>query len=95
MAGSEIYRVEIPIIIDDQTDKPLQQAEQKVGRFEKSVQKTNERIRRIFGREISLKIGAIDKAWPVIRSVQTRLRGITGKAWKVTLPVKDKVTGFI
>jgi len=95
MAGGEIYRVEIPIIIDDQTDKPLQQAEQKVSRFEKSAQKTNERIRRIFGREISLKIGAIDKAWPVIRSIQTRLRGITGKAWKVTLEVKDKVTGFI
>jgi len=95
MAGGEIYRVEIPIIVDDQTDKPLQQAERKVSRFEKSVQKTNERIQKIFGREIMLKIGAVDKAWSVIRSVQTRLRGITGKAWKVTLEVKDKVTGFI
>lgn len=95
MAGGEIYRVEIPIIVDDQTDKPLQQAEGKVNRFEKSVQKTNERIRKIFGREIMLKISAVDKVWSVIRSVQTRLRGITGKAWKVTLEVKDKVTGFI
>jgi tape measure domain-containing protein len=95
MAGGEIYRVEIPIIIDDQTDKPLQQAERKVSRFEKSVQKTNERIRRIFGREIRLKISAVDKAWPVIKSVQTRLRSLTGRDWNITLQAKDKVSGFL
>lgn len=95
MAGSEIYRVEIPIIVDDQTDKPLQQAERKVSRFEKSVQKTNERIRRTFGREIKLKISAVDKAWPVIKSVQTRLRSLTGRAWNITLQAKDKVSGFL
>lgn len=95
MAGGEIYRVEIPIIIDDQTDKPLQQAERKISRFEQSVQKTNERIRRLFGRDIKLRIGAIDKAWPVIKNVQTRLRSLTGRAWNVTLQVKDRVTGFL
>jgi len=95
MAGGEIYRVEIPIIIDDQTDKPLQQAERKVSRFEQSVQKTNERIRRLFGREIKLRIGAIDKVWPVIKNVQTRLRSLTGRAWNVTLQAKDKVSGII
>ena len=95
MAGGEIYRVEIPIIIDDQTDKPLQQAERKISRFEQSVQKTNERIRRLFGREIKLRIGAIDKAWPVIKNVQTRLRSLTGRAWNITLQAKDKVSGII
>lgn len=95
MAGGEIYRVEIPIIVDDQTDKPLQQAERKISRFEQSVQKTNERIRRLFGRDIKLRIGAIDKAWPVIRSVQTHLRGLTGRAWNITLQAKDKVSGFL
>src|SRR5690606_14144308 len=95
MAGGEIYRVEIPIIIDDQTDKPLQQAERKVSRFEKSVQKTNERIRRIFGREISLKICAVDKAWPVIKNVQTRLHSLTSRAWNVTLQARDRITGFL
>lgn len=95
MAGGEIYRVEIPIIIADHTDKPLQQAERKISRFEKSALKSNERIRRIFGREIRLRIGAIDKAWPVIKSVQTRLRSLTGRAWNITLQVKDRVTGFL
>ncbi len=95
MAGGEIYRVEIPIIVDDQTDKPLQQAERKVSRFEKSVQKTNERIRRIFGREIRLKISVVDKVWPVIKSVQTRLRSLTSRTWNVTVQAKDRVTSTI
>lgn len=95
MAGGEIYRVEIPIIVDDQTDKPLQQAERKISRFEQSVQKTNERIRRLFGRDIKLRIGAIDKAWPVIKNVQTRLHSLTSRAWNVTLQAKDKVSGFL
>lgn len=95
MADREIYRVEIPIIVDDQTDAPLKQAERKISKFEKSVQKTNERIRRLFGREIRLRIGAIDKVWPVIRSIQTRLRGLTGKAWNIIIQAKDRTTNTI
>jgi tape measure domain-containing protein len=95
VAESEVYRVEIPIIVDDQTEPSLQQAERKITRFEKSAQKTNKRLRRMFGREIRLRIGAIDKAWPVIKGIQTRLRGLTSRAWKITLQAKDKVTGTI
>lgn len=95
MAGSEIYRVEIPIIVEDQTEAPLKQAEQRINRLEQSAQKTNNRIRKMFGRSIRLSIGAIDKAWPVIKGIQTRLRGLTARAWKITLQAKDKVTGTI
>jgi len=48
VAGSEVYRVEIPIIVDDQTDAPLKQAERKISKFEKSAQKETERIRKHF-----------------------------------------------
>ena len=48
MAESEIYRVEIPIIVDDQTDAPLKQAERKISKFEKSAQMETERIRKHF-----------------------------------------------
>lgn len=95
MAGGEIYRVEIPIIIDDQTDKPLQQAERKISRFEQSVQKTNERIRRLFGREIKLRIGAVDRVLPVVRNIQSNLRGLTSRTWNIILQAKDKASGII
>ncbi|NLZ27941.1 MAG: hypothetical protein GX887_03100, partial [Firmicutes bacterium] len=64
MAGSEIYRVEIPIIVDDQTEAPLRRAEERVNRFEQQARKTNERIRRDFGRDIEARISLIDKTWP-------------------------------
>ena len=95
MAGAEIYRVEIPIVVDDQTEAPISSVGRRLSKLEQSALKTNTRIRRIFGREISLRISAIDKAWPVIRSVQTRLRSLTGKVWNVTLQAKDKITGII
>ena len=48
MAEREIYRVEIPIIVDDQTDAPLKQAERKISKFEKSAQRETERISKHF-----------------------------------------------
>lgn len=95
MADKEIYRVEIPIVVDDQTDKPLQQAERKINRFEKSAKKTNDRIRRIFGREIRLRLGAVDRVTSVVRGAQSHLRGLTSKAWNVTIQAKDKVSGIL
>lgn len=95
MAESEVYRIEIPIIVEDNTDAPLKQAEKKINRFEQSARKTNDRLRRLFGREIKLSIKAIDKAWPVIKNIQSRLRGLTARAWNITLQAKDKVTRTI
>ena len=61
MAGGEIYRVEIPIIVDDQTDKPLQQAEQKISKLEQHARKENERMRQHFMKIAKLQIDPIMK----------------------------------
>ncbi len=45
MAGSEIYRVEIPIIVDDQTEAPLRQAEERVSRFQRRAEKQTKMVR--------------------------------------------------
>jgi tape measure domain-containing protein len=61
MAGGEIYRVEIPIIVDDQTDKPLQQAEQKISKLERHAMKENERMRQHFMKIARLQIEPVMK----------------------------------
>jgi len=61
MAGGEIYRVEIPIIVDDQTDKPLQQAEQKISKLEQHARKENERMRQHFMKIARLQIEPVMK----------------------------------
>ena len=45
MAGSEIYRVEIPIIVDDQSEAPLRQAEERVSRFQRRAEKQTKMVR--------------------------------------------------
>jgi SLT domain-containing protein len=45
MAGNEIYRVEIPIIVDDQTEAPLRQAEERVSRFQRTAEKQAKMVR--------------------------------------------------
>ncbi|MBO8169351.1 MAG: phage tail tape measure protein [Thermoanaerobacteraceae bacterium] len=56
MAESEIYRVEIPIIVDDQSETPLERARERVNRFEKEARKRNEMIQKHFQSLAKLKI---------------------------------------
>jgi tape measure domain-containing protein len=56
MAGGEIYRVEIPIIVDDQTDAPLQQAERRIGRFERQARRETEQARQHLTRIARMQI---------------------------------------
>lgn len=61
MAGGEIYRVEIPIIVDDQTDAPLKQAERKISKLEQHARKENERMRQHFMKIAKLQIEPVMK----------------------------------
>ncbi len=45
MAKSEIYRVEIPIIVDDQSDAPLSHAEERVSKFQRRTEKQTKMAR--------------------------------------------------
>jgi hypothetical protein len=45
VAGSEIYRVEIPIIVDDKTEEqPLRKANERVNKFQRNAEKTNRKM---------------------------------------------------
>jgi hypothetical protein len=45
VAGSEIYRVEIPIIVDDKTEEPFRRANERVNKFQRNAEKTNRKMR--------------------------------------------------
>lgn len=94
MAGGEIYRIEIPIIVNDQSEAPLTKARERVSKFEQAAQKTNQRIQRMAMTDYRLRLSVLDKAMPVLDKVDRTLKTITTRAWNVTVGVKDKVTGF-
>ncbi len=95
MAGSEIYRVEIPIIVDDQSEAPLTKAQERVNKFEQAAQKTNQRIRQMAMTDYRLRLSVLDRAMPAIEKVGRTLKTMTARAWTFTVGVKDTVTGFL
>jgi len=95
MAESEIYRIEIPIIVDDQSEAPIERARERVNRFQRSAEKTNERLRRMAAREYRLGISTRDRVSPTLSKIQRNLYGIANKTWKITLQAKDKATDVI
>lgn len=95
MAESEVYRIEIPIIVDDQTEPSLRQAQERVNRFQRSAERTNQRLRQMAAREYRLRLSVLDRAMPIIEKVGRGLRSITSRAWNITLGVKDTAFGAI
>ncbi len=92
MAGGEIYRVEIPIIVDDQSEAPLERARERVNRFQRSTEKTNERLRRMAARVYRFRLAVKDTVWPALQRIGRGLYNVTRKVWTVTIQAKDKVT---
>jgi hypothetical protein len=76
VAGNEIYRVEIPIIVDDQTEGPLRNAEARVNRFQQNAEKANRKTKK------QLESLAQIKAEPIMK-VRDQLTGNVLKADKL------------
>ena len=73
------------------------QAEPKVNvdtsKAEAQLEKTNKLLEQISKKIAKPKVEADDKTAPKVAAVQSRLQKLTSKAWKVTVGIKDEVSG--
>lgn len=90
--AEELYRIEIPIIVNDQTGRPLQTAESRINKFERSATRTNNRLRRMFGGRFAPVISLIDRVSVSASRIYGKLRSMTLRSWKVGVGIKDNVT---
>ncbi len=95
MAGSEIYRVEIPIIVDDQSEAPLTKAQERVNKFEQAAQKTNRRIRQMSLTDYRLRLSVEDRTMPVIERVRRRAGRLTSTVYRLELSAMDRARPVI
>lgn len=91
----EIFRIEIPIEVQDKTDPGVSQATKKISQFDKTIEKTKSKMDEFNKTKFSAVIEAVDKASAVAGRIGTSLKGITGKVWSVTMTVLDKATAPI
>ncbi|MFS8639307.1 MAG: tape measure protein [Symbiobacteriaceae bacterium] len=84
---AEVLRIEIPIEVSDRTEPEISRAQRRVSEFERTAQRTQERLRQMNRTRWQLTLSAFDRATPVIERVGGTLRNITGRTWRISLSV--------
>lgn len=93
--AAETFRIEIPITVKDNTDPGVSSATRKMNGFDKQNEKTQKRLNEMNRTRYQVVLEALDKASSIINKVGTTVKGIAGKAWKITMSVIDKATAPI
>lgn len=90
--AAETYRIEIPVVVEDQTDPGASNATKKINAFDKVIQQTKDRLDKMNRTKFQVALEAIDKVSAVVGTITGAVRGLAGKAWQVTMSVVDKAT---
>ena len=90
--AQDTFRIEINIDAADNTGSGTKSASANMTAFEKSMQKTQDRLNKLTGGKWRVGLEAVDKATSVVDKVTNRVNGLVGKAWNFTMGVVDKVT---
>ncbi len=88
----EVFRVEIPINVRDNTDPGISQATRKVSAFDRASQKTQERLEKMNRSRYQVILEALDRASSIIGHVSTKARSIAGRTYSFTMKVVDMAT---
>lgn len=88
----EVFRVEIPINVRDNTDPGISQATRKVSAFDRANQKTQERLEKMNRSRYQVILEALDRASSIIGYVSTKARSIAGRTYSFTMKVVDMAT---
>ena len=90
--SAEVYRIEIPVVVEDQTDPGASNATKKINAFDKVIQQAKDRLDKMNRTKFQVALEAIDKVSSVVATITGAVRGLAGKAWRVTMSVVDKAT---
>jgi tape measure domain-containing protein len=90
--AAEVFRIEIPIHVEDKTDPGVSQATRKINGFDKANQKTQERLNQMNRTKYQVVLDALDRASSVVGKVTSKARSIAGKTFSFTMKVIDMAT---
>lgn len=90
--AAETFRIEIPIHVEDNTDPGVSQATRKMNGFDKSNQRTQDRLNQMNRTKYQVVLDALDRASGVIGKVSSGARSIAGKTYSFTMKVLDLAT---
>ncbi len=99
MAEAEVYRVEIPIVVDDQTEEPLKQVQERVNRFQRAAEKSNQMIRERMQSLAKLRIEPVmkirDKLTAGVLKADKLVKNLGAEQAAPVLVAQDKVSAVV
>lgn len=90
--AEEVYRIEIPVSVDDRSEPALSNVERKVSNFDRTVDRTQRQLERLNRTKWQLAVHVADRATAVLAAIGVRIRAFAGKTYRVTVRVLDYAT---
>ncbi|PZM62244.1 phage tail tape measure protein [Paenibacillus dendritiformis] len=90
--AEEVYRIEIPVTVDDRSEPALSNVERKVSNFDRTVDRTRQQLDRMNRTKWQLAVHVADRASSVLSAISARIRTFAGKTYRVTVRVLDYAT---
>lgn len=90
--AAETMRIAIDVDVEDNTGPGFASASKKVSAFDKVIEQTQSRLKKMTGSRWGLTVDAVDKATQVINAVENRFANAVGKAWNFTVGAVDKAS---
>ncbi|MGN0489330.1 MAG: phage tail tape measure protein [Ruminococcus sp.] len=92
---ADVFRIEIPVSVEDNTGPGVSSATRRMNQFDKQNEKVQKRLQTMNRTKYRVALEAVDKVSSVVGKVGTTVKGLAGKAWRVTMGVVDKATAPI
>lgn len=89
---AEVFKIEIPIEVQDKTDPGITQATNKMNGFDKVNQRTQKRLQEMNRTKYQVVLDALDRASSVVGRVSSSVRSFAGKTFTFTMKVLDIAT---
>ena len=94
-SGNGDHIIDIIIETNDQTGGALGRVQDRLLQFDRGIQRTNERLRRLTNRAHQITLSLIDRVTPQGSRIQNWLRRIAGRTHQITLGLIDRATDRI
>ncbi|WP_096201890.1 hypothetical protein [Bacillus sp. FJAT-45350] len=92
MSKEEVYRIEIPITVNDQYSDGIGRAQRRVSEFENTATRTERRMQRLQNSRWQMTISAVDRASRTINSVGNYANRVVSRGYNITVRAVDLAT---
>lgn len=90
--AEEVYRIEIPVTVEDRTEPALSGAEKKVSKFDQTVDRTRKKLDQMNRSRWQLAVHVLDRASAMINRIGALARRVVSGSYRITVKVLDFAT---